>query len=314
MSAGPIRRLHHHGDRDQRSSVALRSRNHWRSSCLSCHRLDGCRVCSRGHARVGRVGLRVSRTQPASRVCVGACGKAGLAELRAYSLGVSLAAQCSRRASARPRLAALEKGWGWYPVRMVLAMRPNFLALGGDFWRATAQKATELENEEIFDELLDHFPQDHKARRSEQLRNSPRWFSYGAYRQRFKQVGTAYGNSSHTRTTLYVGPYEKATNPTSTGRRYRPRTRSDAEPRPYSERGRERNLDRRDAGRQYGCRDSLLRLCKQRQRCAGPCKRPSRHCAVRRLGMSDKEKDARQLRKMQAQVALYRAQQVQLKA
>jgi hypothetical protein len=30
--------------------------------------------------------------------------------------------------------------------------------------------------------------------------------------------------------------------------------------------------------------------------------------------MSDKEKDARQLRKMQAQVALYRAQQIPLKA
>jgi len=48
---------------------------------------------------------------------------------------------------------------------MVLAMRPNVLALGGDFWRATAQKTAELENEEIFDELLDHFPQDRNSGR-----------------------------------------------------------------------------------------------------------------------------------------------------
>lgn len=45
-------------------------------------------------------------------------------------------------------------------------------------------------------------------------------FSYDAYRQRFKQVGTAFGNASHIRTTLYVGPYEKVIDPTITRHRH----------------------------------------------------------------------------------------------
>ncbi len=45
-------------------------------------------------------------------------------------------------------------------------------------------------------------------------------FSYDAYRQRFKQVGTAFGSASHIRTTIYVGPYEKVVDPTITRHRH----------------------------------------------------------------------------------------------